>query len=133
MTPEERKVVRPYETQGIPKEEMIVRFGEGVSMSMSAPAQESRRNTENLNATKGGQTSTTSAEAGNKAIKSISETLEKVFKGTEKELYKKRTKDQKFLDRYRRTLDNPDLTVEEGTALLSDFVRQRSLAHHFLP
>jgi hypothetical protein len=93
-------------------------------LSMSAPARQSRRNTENLNATKDGETSKSSAEAGSKAIKSIMETLRKIGKETEAELYKSKAKEQKFLDRYRKTLENPDLTVEDGTSLLSDFVRQ---------
>jgi hypothetical protein len=92
--------------------------------SMSAPAQEARRNTEDLNATKDGQTSTTSAEAGDKAIRSIMETLRKVSKATREELGKSRAKEQRFLDRYRKLLEKPVLTIEEGTALLSDFVRQ---------
>ena len=95
-----------------------------IMKSMSAPAQEARRNTENLNATKGGQTSTTSAEAGEKAIRSMMSTLRQIGKDVESGLYKSHAKEKGFIDKYRSALNNPDLTIQDGTALLSDFVRQ---------
>jgi hypothetical protein len=98
-----------------------------IMMSMSAPAQETRRNTENLNATKDGQTSTTSAEAGEKAIQSIMETLHKVRQKTEEELEKEKTKERKFLDQYRQVVNNQTMPIDESVSLLNGLVRQADI------
>lgn len=127
MTAEQRKSTKPYESQGIAEEGMIVRFGEGVMMSMSAPAQEARRNTENLNATKDGKTSTTSVEAGNKAIRSIMETLRKIGKQTEEELGKSKAKEQKLLNQYRQLLNDQSMSIDESVNLLNGLVRQADI------
>lgn len=128
MTAEQRKETKPYESQGIPEEDMIVRFGNGIMASMSAPAQEARRNTENLNATKDGQTSTTSAEAGEKAIQSIMETLRKVTQKTEAELDKSKAKEKRLLDQYRKLSDGMEaMPINESVDLLNGIVRQADI------
>lgn len=127
MTKEQRKAAKPYESQGIAEEDMIVRFGEGVMMSMSAPAQEARRNTENLNATKDGQTSTTSAEAGNKAIRSIMATLRKIGKQAKEEVDKKNVAERKFVDDYRALLSEDTFQPDGWIPFLTSFTRQSDI------
>lgn len=99
-----------------------------IMMSMSAPVQEARRNTENLNTTKDGQTSTTSAEAGEKAIRSIMQTLRKVTQKTEAELEQEKGRERKFLDQYRKLSSGLEaVPIDESVNLLNGLVRQADI------
>lgn len=120
-----------FDTKQVKSIENVGSFSQAhpnIMFSMSAPAQQTRRNTENLNATKDGKTSTTSPEAGEKAIQSIMATLRKVTQKTEAELDKSKAKEKKLLDQYRTIASGLEaVPIEESVNLLNGLVRQADI------